>query len=412
MKLTARLLFLLLIAATSCILIGTTVPGQMTGGPSSYFPIGVFEDGNLQDADSYAAMVGDLKAHNLDTALLGNTTAGKSNMLSVSDRAGFNTIFALSELYASWWDNSSVPEDIATARSLIYPLVDALRGHPSLKGYYYVDEPGLELRTKMMLAQQAFSESDPTRPAFPILIGPDRVGTIYKAVKPPIIVMDVYPFGASNPACDTAMTGFGYPTGYDMVDYIRDGLHTNVDRTPFWLVLQTHRFGNAGSTFALRQPTVPELREEYWLAIGEGAKGIFWFIYSSEQGWVGLKVNRALFNEVSKLAQRTRPLTEILASLHKSADQFSVTGSAGPAYASTLTDESGNKTYAVVVNRQCSPQNLVLASTGGQKQLKDLETGQIYLTGSAIPFAAGDGEIFEVLPGEVVSRKSLPASCH
>lgn len=368
-------------------------PTAVPPGGNVNFPLGVFEDGNFQNSGNFGATIDNLRAHNLDSVYFVNTWARGGDMLNISDSKGFDVYYNLNEGWDQWF-NVSVTENIETARSIYYPLVDAVKNHSSLKGYNVLDEPTNNLQTKVALAVQAMQERDPDRLVMPTLIGIGRADPICTAAKPDVMMLDVYPFGSKNAACDTTMNGFGYPT-YDFTDYVRAIVKSKPAGTPLWMILQAHSVGDGSEGWHLRAPTAPEMREQNWLAIGEGATGIFWFIYSSEQGWLGLQDSPTLFNEVSSLAQRVKPLKSLLVTLQKTTDQFTVTGSTGKAYASTLTN--GSKNYVVAVNKLCADQNLTLAATAGQKQLRDLETGQTYTTGSAIPFRAGDGKIFEVV---------------
>jgi hypothetical protein len=162
------------------------------------------------------------------------------------------------------------------------------------------------------------------------------------------------------------------------------------------VILQTHKFGNGGP-FSLRQPTPAEVRAQHWLAVGEGATGIFWFIYSSQQGWIGLKDNPTLYDVVSGLARRLGQVRGTLATLRRDGDLFKVSGSA-QAYVSTLTSPDGARQFAVVVNRNClEAQSLSLDAPGLQASLRDLETGQTSALRSPIPLPPGDGRIFELL---------------
>ncbi len=376
----------------------TALPPTLTPTPNGpvAFPLGVFEDGNLQSAFTFGPMIDDLRAHNLDAVYFVNTWAAGDDMLDVSDAKGFDVYYELHEVVDQWF-TSPVAADIDTARSIIYPLVDVVKGHPSLQGYNVIDEPTADLQTRVALAVQAYRERDPQRKTAPVLIGIGRADSIFAAAQPDIMLLDVYPFAYHNEACDTTMNGFGYPS-YDLTDYIRAIAQDRPADTPLWVILQTHNVGDGQSMYDLRDPTAPEVRQEFWLSIGEGATGIFWFIYSSEQGWTGLRDNPTLFTEVSSLAQRIGPLRGLLTSLHKAGDEFGVDGSDGGAYISTLASGDGSRNYVVIVNRLCAPQALTVTSLSNGETLQDLETGEFFAMGSSIPMAAGDGRILEVTP--------------
>lgn len=366
--------------------------------PRISFPLGVFEDGNILNgnATTFEAMVNDLQWRSFDSVLFtNNSVARDGSLLDVSDRHQFNVYFAPSaELNSSWWQ-SHVAASRQVARQVIAPIVDKLQVHPSLRGYALVDEPGLDLLNKVALATETFHQLDPTRLVIPTLIGIDRVGPIFEAAMPDVLLLDVYPVARNNPIGNFAMTAFGYPY-LDFVSYIRLVSLVKPSNTPLWVILQTHKFGDEGSS-SLRQPTPAEVRAQHWLAVGEGATGIFWFIYSSQQGWTGLKDNPTLYDVVTDLANRLRQIRSTLATLHRDVDLFTVSGS-GPAYVSTLTTQDRGRQFAVVVNRNCDDaQTLSVDAPGIQANLRDIETGQTSPLGSSVILPPGDGRIYELV---------------
>jgi chitodextrinase len=366
----------------------------------SDFPMGMFEDGNLVTSQTvYNNMVNDLRTRGFDSLMMVNTHSTRhGSYLGYTDPMPFNVYMNPTyDFDRSWWPDQ-FPATIEQARIAAAPVVNAWKNHPSFKGYYVADEPGLHQRTKVSLISQAFRELDPTRPNFPVLIGVDRVGPIFEAARPGRMVIDVYPCAFRNAIGDFTMNGFGY-SNLDFVSYIRQATSTRPAGTPLWIVLQAHKVGDGTQFWHLREPVATEIRCQEWLALGEGATGIFWFIYSSEQGWIGLKDNPSLMNECASLNTRVGPLRETLKGLHRVTNQFTVTG-AGPRphYSSTLENSNSTKKYVVIVNRDCvNAQNLQFTS-GNTGRLKDLESGVIVDQGTAVNFRPGDGRIYELVP--------------
>ncbi|MCC7371781.1 MAG: carbohydrate binding domain-containing protein [Chloroflexi bacterium] len=364
------------------------------------FPLGIFDDGNMifGKPANFDRLIRDSQAQGLDTVLFNNNSAIRDEaMLSVSDSLGFNVIFGpQAELHSQWYD-VGVPATIAQARTVVYPLVDRVKAHPSVKGYNVADEPHNEQTDKVRYATQAFQERDPARRAAPLVIGVNRGDQIFAASGANMLLADVYPVGADNPPCNFMMTGFGYPT-FTFADYVRRMNANRPANKPLWLVLQTHNVGTGGA-YSLRTPSVPEVRAQHWMALGEGATGIFWYAYSSQQGWTGLKDNPTLFAEIGAQAARTRPLRSTFLGLHRVDDQFITSGAPG-AYISTMTTADSSKQYAVVVNTSsCSsatPISVLAPTLSGR--LKDVETGEIFDLGTPIPFEPGDGKLFELVP--------------
>jgi hypothetical protein len=365
-----------------------------------HFPLGLFEDGNMifGVVERFEGLIADARARGLDSVMFTNNSVARDEMmLWSSDREGFGVYFAPHHELNSQWFNGVAPATIEAARAVANPLIDQLRWHPSVRAYVTADEPGLEAEQRLALISQAFRERDSQRPAVPLVIGINRAEPLFAASGGKAFLADIYPLGAPNPACTYTMTGFGYQHE-DFVSYLRRITANKPASTPLWVVLQTHAFGSGG-LYSLRPPSVAELRAQQWMAVGEGATGLFWFIYSSQQGWTGLKDAPALFNEVGVLAQRLGPLRATLLQTRPATNLFTVSGPGQP-YVSTLASVDGARKYAVVVNRGvCSGNADLTISASGGGQLRDLETGQRYSFGQAIPFSAGDGRIFELIPG-------------
>jgi hypothetical protein len=411
------LFLVVLIALTGLIgLIGHTSPagrgrlGHVAAAPPTQSPTtddflyGVFEDANYAGtAADFAVTAADLRARHLNAILFTNNfTYRDEPLLGVADDFGLGVVFGPhAELNAGLWP-ARVPATVDQARRLIYPLVDHVRAHPSLLGYNVIDDAPDSLAPKIALAVQAFAERDPDRPAVPVLVeGQDEVA---RAVQTAVRLTYVYPALVARPPCD-----FSLGAGPDAVsDRLRHVAALTDGVAPLWVILQTHGSAVAydpktPDPTALREPTREEVRLQHWLAVGEGVRGIFWFAYSSQQFWTGLRDNPPLLDEVSDLARRTLPLRSLLAGLRKAPDGSSgVVVSAGAdlappfrPYDGSLVDGDG-RPYAVVVNHSCAPQRLTIDAPGAPGGLRDAETGTWYPAGVTLPFRGGDGRLFEV----------------
>lgn len=372
------------------LLAAATVPA-----PRYPFYLGMLEDGNLigGNPDVFRDLITELQSRGLDSIMFTNNDSERDILLlDVSDAWNFNVfMIPTGDLNREWWPEE-VPANMETALAVAAPIIERWKPHPSLKGYMTKDEPGLHELEKVSLITQAFRSLDPSRPVMPILIGVNRVGPIFSASQADVLLIDVYPVGAQNAPCDLHMSGFGYPA-LDFVEYIRAMVQSKPASVPMWIILQTHNFLDQ-----LREPIATELRLQHWLAIGEGAKSIFWFIYSSQQGWRGLRDNPELYAEVTSLTQRTIPLRDTLLELQKTDDLFTVSGTGSYShYVSTLYSID-NKYYVMAVNRDCqNAQHLVISSIGLSGQLREVETNAVYSFESPIVFLPGDGKLFELI---------------
>jgi hypothetical protein len=327
------------------------------------------------------AMITDLRAHNLSSVMFTNGSLREADALAdVSDARDFPVYasWAMGELNEQWWNLAST-QNIATARQLIGPMVDQLKVHPSIRGYNLLDDATPDKNELMRLAVQVFRERDPGRPASPMMVANDLGRQVFDYVRPDAFLTYNYPVGATSTPCSW---GLGF------ADAIRYTTQNKPSSVPLWLVLQTHKWMSGPVATNIRYPTVEEVRLQNWIAVGEGAQGIWWFIYSSQQGWVGLHDQPVLYAEVADNARRTTALPRFT----KQADLVS----AGRDYASTMTD-SNSARYVVAANTSCAARNVTLTSTLAGRLL-DVESGQTFAFGEPIPFRGGDGRIFRVVP--------------
>jgi hypothetical protein len=388
------------------------------------FTYGVYEDANYAGTpEDFAATVASLQARHLDSVLFTNNfTLRDEPLLGVADALGFRIVFGPhAELRAGLWP-SSAPATLEHARRVVYPLVDHLQQHPSLFAYNVIDDAPDRLAPKIALAVQAFAERDPQRPAVPVLIGGHD--DVARAARPAAGLTYVYPALEIKAPCDFSLplgpdgpNGTHVPKGLaglagrpaaDVVgDRLRHVTSQIAEGAPLWVVLQTHggtRESDPASqdVTALREPTREELRLQHWLALGEGATGVFWFAYSTQQFWTGLRDNEALLAEVTDLARRTLPLRPLLAGLRKGPDRATVTPEAPLAvpfqpYTATLLDAQ-DRAYLIAANRSCVPQRLTVDVPDVRGWLRDVESDAWYPLGTTLPFRGGDGRLLELIP--------------
>ena len=347
---------------------------QSYAAANEVFPYGVFDDSNKQTVTSFETTINDLKSKNLDSILFTNS-ANQFHMplLDISDQLNFPVYFGgpMNELSSQWFNNP-IEATQQNADNIIGPLVDQVKTHSSVKGYNLIDDTNISAAEKLKLAFNVYREHDPDRTVTATFVGGPHEKS-HNISNPDTLLTYYYPAKLPKNACDW---DFISPTHNAFSWSIRNISRTKNPSIPLWLILQSH--GNSATTNpsapadALRTPSPEEIKLQNWLAIGEGAKGIFWFTYSTQQFWVGLEDNPTLFNTIAEQASRTKPLAPALLKLEKTVDQFSVDGSANR-YVSTLVDPSVGKYYVVAANASCdSNQQLSIISSTIQGQLKDL----------------------------------------
>jgi hypothetical protein len=215
-------------------------------------------------------------------------------------------------------------------------------------GYITADEPGTHLAHRLKVTSRVIEHLDPRRPAIPIIVGLDRTWVHQRTADYPILFIDPYAASYGRPEGDFTMSGFGYPH-LDLGDYIDFARATAGSDRRLWTLLQTHNFAQQ-----LREPTPAEVRAMSWIALAHGSKGLFYFVYQSQQGWRGLTHNgkptdryRAAA-EVAKLIQDRAG--RILLQLNHDANPVALSDSNQPTDVQTFEHETSGEKYLVVVN--------------------------------------------------------------
>ncbi len=387
-----RQLFLFLAAALLLVLMFNPAVQSDASNVSAFY-YGIFEDGNMRSNDAdYVVMLDDLAARGIRDILFTNKTPN----VTMSDQRDFRVVAApMGELYSAWFYNIAAPATLDAARAAINPIIDKLVGHPSVRGYNLFDDAVPAMNEKLKLAVQVFRERDLVNPASPMIVQRQLGLEVYSYVRPDIFLTYNYPALNQNAPCDF------YLHSQHWVDEIRLTTQLKPADQPLWVVLQTHSTRDSPhdpDLTKLREPTVEEVRLQHWLAVGEGAKGIFWFIYSTlpGQNWRGLQDNPTLFNEITALASRVDVVKSTLKNTHKVTDRFHSPQPLDDVYVSTLYDASEQTYYVVVANQQCSQQSVSVESWYFDGGLRDMETNQSVALGEHFTLAGGDGRLFKV----------------
>ncbi|MBP1990518.1 S-layer homology domain-containing protein [Paenibacillus eucommiae] len=391
-----------------------TYPDDLVKPEESDFPVGVFEEANLYNGNRqlFKETISELYSLGFDSVMLSNGNAVRDRkMFDVTDRYGFNVYYNAGHNISEWMNIPDEPATPEIAGNIARAIIDQVKDHPSVKSINLSDEPTLRTLEKHVLLTEAFHQQAPNLKITTPLIGLDNVGSMFTSANLDALLVDIYPMAWSNSIGNFSnLNSIGYST-WDFVGYLREISKQKPDDKPLWVILQAFQYEAAGkSRFSLRVPTPAEVRAQNWLSIGEGATGIFWFLYNSLESLLGLKDIPAVRDEAVDLASRVKPLRPVLLAAKKDKDRFTATTPATPAtaanskpYVSTLVSKDGTKTFVVAVNMDCvESQNLTIHSAYAEGHLKDLETGLLYDIGtSPIPFEAGDGRLFEVIPTQV-----------
>jgi hypothetical protein len=375
---------------------------------ASAFLFGIFDDANVHGSSSYSTMLNDAGSNmGLNAAMLtnGNTSLADA-LLAVSDvhvPPIPTYIGPLAELNS----NPNTP---------LGPIVQTLSVHPTLKGYYIRDEPSASEANQLKTWTDGFAALDSVRPAFAVLIGTDRVGPIENIVHPALLVIDVYPCAAAHPTeLDFNMDGFGYPS-LNMTQYIQQVTTQKPVNVPLHIILQTHNTSDAFGA-VLRTPTAAEVQGQFWEAIGNGANHIWWFIYTTQQGWTGLDAATTLRAAILDLAQNSLNTTikNILPTTMVVSAEWNATSGAKVFTLAdknvTLTGPGANR-YVVVYNPTLATINTALTpvNPSDSRNLTKLIDGTTQAGVSSVTYSLpkGKGLIFSTLPGTPPTQGGVP----
>jgi len=395
-RITIMTLLALLVAVFS-LAIETEQSNAQTQLREIYY--GMFEDAGKQVGDDdWEATILDLQSRGMNAIAFSNNTPN----LNISDRLGFNVVGAIHyQINSQWFEPSPVPATWENAYNIIAPEIERLKRHPSLIGINLADDARPEWNQRIRMGVEVARQVAPNIPTVPVLIRGHLGQEVYDASRPDAALLYYYPARNGTQECDF----YGY-TDVDWADTIRLTMQDLEPGTPLWLILQAHSTTegpNDPDGARLRVPTIPELRLQNWLAIGEGAEGIFWFLYSTVIGqpWVGIKDSPEMYAEITDLARRVNVMRPVLENSDKSADRFHI-ASNHKAYTATFYNPITEKYYALFVNQTCTAQTVTVDSWYFNGQLRDVESGQTINLGSGLTLRGGDGRLFELVGGPKV----------
>lgn len=388
------------LALTGLLLLGLLRESQAAGSGPGYrdtFWMGVFASTVVLDGpQGMKRLVQTLGARRMNAAIVQMQGSDK-DLFRVAEQGGFKLLFAPAyELDRNWWGDGgrTFPDTPEQARRAAREVVGRVQGEKSLLGYVLYDEPGAELKSRVCKITEAFREADPGRAVTGVFIGTDEGRqSLVRECRPNVVLIDVYPFTQESKPGDFTMRGFF--SDLDFVDYVRS-YSRYLEGRPLWVLLQTH--GTDWEGYKLREPSRAELRAMNWMALGEGADGIFYFHWSSFQTWRGLGDNPELLDEAGDFSERIQPVKGLLVGLERVSDEFFPHSKDPRHYVSTLRRGNGAEEYVVVVNRDVQRSQDIAVTSAKPARLRDLLSGQVFALGEAMRLGPGDGRIFRVVP--------------
>jgi hypothetical protein len=315
----------------------------------------------------------------------------------------------------------------AFADQLVQPIVTNYQDHPSLLAYNLDDDVsffGNPNADAVIKIAESFQRNDPYgRPATFIGLFPND-HNYWADYDCKLVSTYIYPCGyyadGVTPTAEgdfmSARVHVNAPmvsgaTQRDWVDYLRWWFSYVPSGAYIWLFLQTH--STTTGTNGLREPTPREYRKQFWIAVGEGVKGIYWFrgdlaLDSPTPGLFDV-TRRAYLDVASELSDRLnlktrqrllkcRRVTDLFTTSGGGASYVTPTAHSYPsAYKSTLLHEDGTY-YVVICNHSTSTATVTINSATKSGRLQNMETGEYIRVGGTWSCRPLDGTIFEFVP--------------
>lgn len=335
-----------------------------------------------------------------------------------------------------WYARSAGTQTDADADAIAGPIVANLQDHPSILYYLLGDDIAVGVThggQEFVTIARAFQRADPYgRPAFGVVVDPDVYDLWTDPAEHLLTVFYRYPCGKDDsnvilPEGDFHRGTFenepGMANKADWVDVIRRRTSRLPAHTRFHMILQTHQTGDGG----LRHPTARELRKQFWIAVGEGATGLWWFLgdgyddadaaSNNNEGLLHID-QLPLLQVAAELSNRLTPAIRArLLDCKRVTDKFAASGGGSTgystnyanAYVSTLQDQNTGTSYCVVCNHGTSAASVTISSATLTGKLVNLETGVATYLPATVSLPALDGTIFRHDPLYGVEKIVLPS---
>ena len=202
-------------------------------------------------------------------------------------------------------------KEYGKAREVIQSYINAFDKYKSLYGYYVIDEPMVEDIKGIELVNGIFAELDPKRSVYACLIGHKRAKPIIRSVRLATYLIDIYPLHGIKSMWGRTPEGDLSKSGWEKGSFgeVVSDYYGEAKGTPLWVVVQAfgHPEGFDAGKFTWREPTLGEIKLQVYEAIANGAKGIIFFVYQTEQNWIGLVDDKgkrtSKFEEVAQVSR-------------------------------------------------------------------------------------------------------------
>ncbi|MGH7812565.1 MAG: choice-of-anchor D domain-containing protein [Candidatus Binataceae bacterium] len=284
---------------------------------------------------------------------------------------------------------------------LISDYASALTADPGVVGYYVQDEPGLSLQPETFHQYSLIKQSDP--PGFDFTVTNQPLTVPFWKDTVDAVGVDPYPlyYAANN---DLAEVG----------DWTREAVRAVHGARPVWTVIQFFQ-----QTSQSAWPTEQQLHDMSWMAIDEGAMGLFYWSYGARGlEWVkDPALHQAYYQELIDVTSEIESLEAVL--LRPDAPVLSANSQAGTIV--TKEKDLGDGTrYVFAYNHSASAVTAQFTLAAPAAYAWDYEDGTALMNGTGAAFSATfqpyQAHVFEIsnsgptpTPGASPSATETPA---
>jgi len=299
-------------------------------------------------------------------------------------------------------ENQNVTDE-EIQKSILKDSLNRIKNSSQILGYYIYDEPlpgwidfDLLRRSKNILKSMTI---DAPHPILSTWNSEEHMDYIDSFLDLDILMMDSYPFEDGDAIGDISdfmpsyFTSMPDPPSYsDYINTVREN-HCNTKNRPLWVVLQAFGDLNEPENGGYWRQVYPkEIRLEVYLAVMQGAKGIWYFLYESEYPYLlgmldvsGQPTQRLI--EVIKINKEINAISSVLLNLKVEPDQSVVSIDFGEVKLHIDTSSINRDKYLICVNTNVFSESHPTISIDynyveGNKLASIIDV----LTGETIPF--------------------------
>jgi hypothetical protein len=274
------------------------------GDGASHFVIGIYDtSGYSNSPDAYAPAVEEISKAPIN--MMVNyyiTNAPISAIDAYTDELQTHGIFFLPTVSNFFEDDKGYAKNAAaklgasTQDDFIARYADALEDNRAVAGYYVQDEPTVDKVSRTFHQYQVIKANDPAGFNFVALDRPQDVQFWKDAVD--VVGVDPYPLWLP---VDNYLGEVG--------DWTRKAVNAVHGSRPVWTIIQFCQ-ADAMSSW----PTEQQLHDMSWMAIAEGASGVFYWSHGMRAlGWVKDPVKHAaLYRELIDVTTEIKDLEPVL----------------------------------------------------------------------------------------------------